>query len=134
MVAEKAFELFCIKHNIECWKSISNQTLEDYIIYYKNGFKRINIKYRSVNEKRKTMGIQLVSKSGGTINVNYLETPLDYVIVTCDVALTYNTWLLVDLHKYRQGDLHIKYPSITLAEDFLRELVVKNAGTITKIN
>lgn len=115
-IYEKRFELFCLENGIEIWKPIGNQTHEDYVIWHESRFKKVNIKYRSFN-KHNRFAIQLISKSGGIIKMNYLDSDIDCLILATDRL---DGFFLLDLGLFKNTGS--KYPSISLTKEKLLAL------------
>ena len=81
-MAEKLFELECIKRNIPIYTPINSASRDDYVIVIDGEFKKVQIKYISLyNDKVNVSFIK--GQNGRSTNLKYTEDEIDLFFVYC---------------------------------------------------
>lgn len=104
-IAEKLFELECLKRGISFFIPGNSSTRCDYLIYHEGCYKRVQIKY--ITATNKCGGQILISftknqngrktKDGKPLYLKYTQSEIDIFLVYCP---TTSKWYLIPLADY----------------------------------
>lgn len=82
-IAEKLFELECIKRDIPIYAPVNSATRDDYVVVIDGEFKKVQIKYVSLSTDEKVCVSFTKAQNGRSTNLKYTEDEIDLFFVYC---------------------------------------------------
>ena len=92
-LAEKLFEVECIKRDIPIYAPVNSATRDDYVVVIDDEFKKVQIKYISMYDSKKINVTFMKTQNGRSKdkNLKYTEDEIDLFFVYCpDLDEWYN--------------------------------------------
>lgn len=133
-LAEKMFELECIKRNIPIYKPVNSATREDFVVVMDGVFKRVQIKFISASNNSSVIAFSMSkpqngrrdSETGKPLYKIYNENEVDLFFIYCPDT---NQWYKVPIStvKSRQrstllrltAPLNNQSKGVTYASDYI---------------
>lgn len=102
-IAEQKFILFCMQNNINIYKPINSNGRVDFIIEINNKLKKVQIKYRSVNNNKLCLSASK-QQNGREKILKYKKDEIDLFLVYEPVTdLFYN----IPVELYEKNKVHV---------------------------